>query len=59
MERKKKKKKEVKINSEAFINYFKMYYDKDRPQVCCFLIWIMSFFLSENFKIFKIFGEEF
>lgn len=43
MERKKKKKKEVKINSEAFINYFKMYYDKDRPQVCGFLILIMSF----------------
>lgn len=43
MERKKKKKKEVKINSEVFINYFKMYYDKDRLQVCGFFILIMFF----------------
>lgn len=36
MEKKKKEKKEVHINSDAFINYFKIYYDKDRPQVCWF-----------------------
>jgi hypothetical protein len=34
VDKKKKEKKEVHINSEAFINYFKMYYDKERPKVC-------------------------
>ncbi|XP_048765698.2 WD repeat-containing protein 97-like isoform X2 [Ostrea edulis] len=33
VDKKKKEKKDVHINSEAFINYFKMYYDKERPQV--------------------------
>ncbi|KAK3085393.1 hypothetical protein FSP39_002701 [Pinctada imbricata] len=32
-EKKKSKVKEVKIESEAFINYFKMYYSKPRPKV--------------------------
>ncbi|XP_062569311.1 WD repeat-containing protein 97-like isoform X2 [Saccostrea cucullata] len=33
MEKKRKEKKDVHISSEAFINYFKMYYSKDRPQL--------------------------
>ena len=32
-EKKKEKVQQVKVESEAFINYFKMYYDKPRPKV--------------------------